>query len=198
MQQLKVAVHAPDQLTVTGLIHCLAGHPKIAITTWSEDRPAADVALVAIDRRLGISTLGRLHAGVHQRPMPIVLIADRLVDVDLRSVARYGVVDVMQRIELDPDELAEVLVAAAHGAGSTPMVRLRKGPVTAATRASELKPREMDVLRMLADGFETTEIAAKLCYSERTVKSIISTVMQRFDARCRTHAVAHAVRTGAI
>ena len=63
---------------------------------------------------------------------------------------------------------------------------------------SVLGSRELMTLRLLADGCDTREIARHLCYSERTVKSIIGTVTERLGVRNRTHAVAHAIRYGLI
>lgn len=63
---------------------------------------------------------------------------------------------------------------------------------------SGLEAREVDVLRLLADGFDTTEIARKLNYSERTIKNIVSVMMNRLGLRNRTHAVAFALRTGTL
>jgi len=64
--------------------------------------------------------------------------------------------------------------------------------------ASGLTPREIDVLRLMADGFDTNEIAGKLCYSERTVKNVIYGVTHRLKLRNRSHAVAYALRAGMI
>jgi DNA-binding NarL/FixJ family response regulator len=64
--------------------------------------------------------------------------------------------------------------------------------------SSGLERREVDVLRLLAEGLGTPEIATKLCYSERTVKNIIHGVLTRLQLRNRTQAVAYAVRTGAL
>jgi DNA-binding NarL/FixJ family response regulator len=58
--------------------------------------------------------------------------------------------------------------------------------------------REIDVLRLLAEGRELTEIAQKLAYSERTVKNILYGVMKRFQLRNRTQAVSYAHRAGLI
>lgn len=61
-----------------------------------------------------------------------------------------------------------------------------------------LDARQLTALRLLADGLDTREIARHLCYSERTVKSIIGTITDRLGVRNRTHAVAHALRHGLI
>ena len=60
--------------------------------------------------------------------------------------------------------------------------------------ASVLCEREMDVIRLLADGLGTAEIARHLNYSERTVKSIVHGVITRLKLRNRSHAVAFAIR----
>jgi DNA-binding NarL/FixJ family response regulator len=61
-----------------------------------------------------------------------------------------------------------------------------------------LTERELKVLRLVADGFDTAEIARELAYSERTIKDILHQVTTRLDLRNRTHAVAYALRTGAL
>ena len=61
-----------------------------------------------------------------------------------------------------------------------------------------LSAREIDVLRLAADGLDTDEIARKLCYSRRTVANIVHSVIIRFNLNNRTHAVAHAIRVGLI
>ena len=61
-----------------------------------------------------------------------------------------------------------------------------------------LEPREIDVLRLLADGLGTHQIAEKLCYSERTVKNVLHGIMTRLNLRNRAHAVAYAMRAGLV
>lgn len=58
--------------------------------------------------------------------------------------------------------------------------------------------RELAVLRMLGEGCDTREIARRLAYSERTVKTVIQELSQRLGLRNRSHAVAYAVRNGLI
>jgi DNA-binding NarL/FixJ family response regulator len=54
------------------------------------------------------------------------------------------------------------------------------------------------VLKLLADGMDTGEIAATLNYSERTIKNVLHGLMSRLDLRNRSHAVAYALRAGAL
>lgn len=54
------------------------------------------------------------------------------------------------------------------------------------------------MLKLLADGFDTTEVATRLCYSERTVKNVVQDITRRHNLRNRTHAVTYALRQGLI
>jgi DNA-binding CsgD family transcriptional regulator len=63
---------------------------------------------------------------------------------------------------------------------------------------SGLSDREVDVLKLLADGHDTAEVARRLAYSERTVKNVLQDVTRRHNLRNRTHAVAYALRQGLI
>jgi DNA-binding NarL/FixJ family response regulator len=59
-----------------------------------------------------------------------------------------------------------------------------------------LTGREVAILRLLADGRSTIEIARQLAYSERTIKNTIHQLTTRLGLRNRAHAVAFAVRRG--
>jgi DNA-binding NarL/FixJ family response regulator len=62
----------------------------------------------------------------------------------------------------------------------------------------QLTDREFDVLRLLADGGSTRDIAERLSYSERTVKNIVHDLLAKLNCRTRAQAVAFAVRHGVI
>ena len=63
---------------------------------------------------------------------------------------------------------------------------------------SRLTSREQEVLRLVAAGHPTREVARRLCYSERTIKNVIHDVVTKLNARTRSQAVAEAVREGLI
>ena len=63
---------------------------------------------------------------------------------------------------------------------------------------SGLTDREIAVLRLVAEGLDTSEIARRLCYSERTIKNVIHDVTSRLQLRNRSQAVAYAMREGLI
>jgi DNA-binding NarL/FixJ family response regulator len=77
-------------------------------------------------------------------------------------------------------------------------------PPVIATRLAEhlsdeaLTPREIEILRCVAEGNRNREIAERLVISENTVKVHINHVMEKLGATHRTQAVAIAVRRGII
>jgi DNA-binding CsgD family transcriptional regulator/tetratricopeptide (TPR) repeat protein len=95
----------------------------------------------------------------------------------------------------DPSRIADPSVlATATRLGLRPMLaslRATAGPV-----ASELTSRQSDVLRGLAAGLTSKEIAGRLGLSVRTVEMHIARLMQRLDCRTRSEAVRVATRRG--
>ena len=77
-------------------------------------------------------------------------------------------------------------------------------PAAIATRLAEHltdespTPREIEILRCVAQGYRNREIAERLFISEETVKIHIKHVMDKLGATQRTQAVAIAVRRGII
>ena len=59
-------------------------------------------------------------------------------------------------------------------------------------------PRELEVLSMIAAGYLTSDIAARLVLSSETIKSHVQNVLLKFGAHTRAEAVAIAVRAGVV
>jgi len=59
-----------------------------------------------------------------------------------------------------------------------------------------LTPREVDVLRLVAQGMENPEMAEKLVISEATVRTHVSNIMSKLHLASRTQVALYALRAG--
>ncbi|MGE5579489.1 MAG: response regulator [Bacillota bacterium] len=64
--------------------------------------------------------------------------------------------------------------------------------------AGTLTPRELEVLREIAQGLDNKEIAAKLFLSEKTVKTHVASILQKLDVKSRTQAALYALQRGLV
>jgi len=65
-------------------------------------------------------------------------------------------------------------------------------------RGAELTPRELEVLRLLAQGLRSQDIAGQLTVTERTVKFHVSSILSKLGASNRTEAVKLAAQRGLV
>ncbi|MFJ2822780.1 LuxR C-terminal-related transcriptional regulator [Streptomyces toxytricini] len=141
----------------------------------------------------------------------VVLVAGELEPEGALHAIAAGARGLLRRREADAAALARAVLAASRGDCTLPpdlLDRLLERPAghgaTAAAAgpagdrwtAPGLSERERSVLRLVADGHETNEIAKQLCYSPRTVTTVVHDITQRFRLRNRAHAVAYALRVG--
>ena len=77
-------------------------------------------------------------------------------------------------------------------------LRSELGDPAAAEAASVLTPRELDVLKLVAQGLSNTEIAQQLVLSEHTVHRHLANILRKLDLSSRAAAVAWGTRAGLI
>jgi DNA-binding NarL/FixJ family response regulator len=207
-RHVRVQVHAVDPILRAGVVSHLRPQPGIRVVADNDTEPVA-VAVAVADRvdEATVSLLRRLRCdGVHGAT---VLVVGELDDQDLVTVVEAGVVGVMRRSEASAEQLVAAIVAADRQEGTVPPDLLGRllDQVGALQRGflgprgiafNGLADREIEVLRLVADGCDTSEIASQLAYSERTVKNVLHDITTRLHLRNRSHAVAYAVRQGFI
>jgi DNA-binding NarL/FixJ family response regulator len=127
---------------------------------------------------------------------------------DPRSISRLlrcGVRAILTR-ESDPDDVLSAIYATYDGlvllsattAETLAAVYGDQPQENEAELSEEITSREMDVLRMLAEGLVNKDIAVRLGISEHTVKFHISSILDKLGASTRTEAVTLGIRRGLI
>ena len=194
-----VVVRATDPILHNGVCMTLRSRDDVWVVDGESADPAKTpvVALLVADR-LDESMTQQLSALHHQGFTRIVLVA-----------VEHGVCAVERRADAGPEVLVRLIKAAAAGEGALPpdmlgrllnrVSRLQRQVLQPrGLHLGGMSNRETEVLKLVASGFSTQEIADQLCYSQRTVKSILHDVTNRFQLRNRSHAVAYALREGLI
>jgi NarL family two-component system response regulator LiaR len=101
-----------------------------------------------------------------------------------------------------PQELARAIRQVYRGESSLHPVIARKvleelsSPSKRPPTPDPLTQREVEVLRLVAQGLENSEIAEKLVISEATVRTHVSNITSKLHVASRTQAALYALREG--
>ena len=215
-QPLRIIV-ADDQATVReGLVLLLGLLPDIevvaaaadgqqALDLVAEHRPDAillDLHMPVLD---GIEATARLSA---EHPgLAIVILTTYSDDVSVLAALRAGARSYLTK-DADRADIARALHAAANGLSVLdPAVQAtllaaagRSGamPAPAGPLPDGLTPREAEVLTLIADGANNTDIADRLVLSQHTVKSHINRIFAKTRSRDRAAAARYAREHGLV
>ena len=183
-----------------------AGDGAQALHRAAELRP--DVVLMDLHMPVldGIAATRRLRA--EQPGVRVLALTTFDDDEDVFAALRAGAVGYLLK-DVSSDRLVEALLAAARGESVLqPSVAARvvarfaqlpdDGPPRPQPLLVPLSDRELEVLRLLADGGSNREIAGALFLAEGTVKNHVTNVLAKLGARDRTQAALRARGLGLI
>ncbi|MCX4796149.1 MULTISPECIES: helix-turn-helix transcriptional regulator [unclassified Streptomyces] len=208
MERTTVALRAQDPISQAGVASQLRARPEVSVTDWDEGDSSPQIVVVVVDA-VDDEVLTMLRHIQRTSTSRTVLVTTDIDEQKLVSAAECGVAGVVRRSESTPEHLVQVIRTVARGEGHLPSDLLGRlleevgrlqnqvlGP--RGLHFTGLAAREVDVLRLVAEGYDTADIATKLAYSERTIKNVLHSVMTRLQLRNRSHAVAYAMRQGLI
>lgn len=198
-----VRVHSLDPISEAGILVQLRQRPELRIAEPGESASVV-IAIADVVDEAATRWLTALHRA---DGTPVVLVVGQLDPRSTAGIIGAGVCGLVRRAEATPERLVRVVRAAAQGHGDMPpdLVRHLLDQVSLLNRTTleprglsfaGLTERERDVLKLIADGLSTREVATKLSYSERTIKAVLQSLTIRLNLRNRTQAVAYAVRNG--
>ena len=211
MSAVRVLVVDDQVLFREALVTLLGARPEVEVVGEAGDgqqaleRAAAlqpDVVLMDLHMPVldGIATTRRLR--VEQSGVRVLALTTFDDDEDVFAALRAGALGYLLK-DVSSDRLVEAVLSAARGESVlqpsvAAKVVARFAQLDDAPRPRSqplvvpLSERELDVLRLLADGCSNREIAAALFLAEGTVKNHVTNVLGKLGARDRTQAALRA------
>lgn len=198
-----VWVDDPHPIFRRGLVTCLSGEGfRVAgeSAALSPEPPGSGIDVLIFQAEEG--GLPRAVAFAKGSGVRLVAMVRHAAETLLADVVESGVAGIVLFTDVTPRSLLASVRSALLGHTALPqevLTRLLDRAANGARHAAgSLTPRELEVLRLLAEGDDTREIAEELCFSERTVKNVVHDVLMKMNCRNRAHAVALATRQGVI
>jgi NarL family two-component system response regulator LiaR len=129
----------------------------------------------------------------------VLALTSVLDDNSVLGAIRAGAIGYLLK-DTGSEDLCQAIKAAAAGQVQlSPQAAARlMRKVTVPDSPEALTPREIDVLKLLAQGLANKEIARELSISEKTVKTHVSNILSKLRVLSRTQAALHAIQIGLV
>jgi DNA-binding NarL/FixJ family response regulator len=210
----RVVVADDQPVVLEGFAAMLGAAPDLEVVGTAPDgerlvalvgRTQPDVAVVDVRMPVldGIAATREIRATTASRVLVLTTFElDEYIFAALRAGASGFVVK-----DNEPDDLIRAVRAVASGASMLAPSVTNRVVTEYATRAKELPPatalqrltgREREVMALAAQGLSNEQIALRLYLSVATVKTHISRLMLKLDARDRSQVVVTAYETGLV
>ncbi|MFJ7996545.1 response regulator [Streptomyces sp. NPDC096310] len=216
-EPIRVLVCDDQVLIRTGLATIIDAQPDLEVSGECEDGQAAvDLAaqlrpdVVVMDVRMpvldGIQATRLLAGAEVERPVKVLVVTTFNLDEYVYEALRAGASGFLLKDAPPAQLLHGIRTVAAGSALLDPEVTRRLvgryaariRPAHSAPGDIPLTPRELEVLRLIADGRSNSEIAAALVISQETVKTFVSRILSKLGLRDRVQAVVYAYRQGLV
>ncbi|MFI7157620.1 response regulator [Micromonospora chalcea] len=214
---IRVLVCDDQALIRTGFTTIIDAQPDMeAVGECGDGRAAVDLAgrlrpdVVVMDVRMpvldGIKATRLLAGAGIAQPVKVLVVTTFNLDEYVYEALRAGASGFLLK-DAPPAQLLHGIRTVASGAAllAPEVTRQLVGRYAARIRPAEgapadvgLTPRELEVLRLIAEGLSNGEIAARLVISQETVKTYVSRILTKLDLRDRVQAVVYAYRTGLV
>ncbi|MEU9592690.1 response regulator [Streptomyces sp. NPDC048219] len=214
---VRVLVCDDQALIRTGLATIIGAQPDLEVAGECGDgRTAVELAgrlrpdVVVMDVRMpvldGIEATRLLAGAGVEHPVKVLVVTTFNLDEYVYEALRAGASGFLLK-DAPPDRLLHGIRTVAMGAAllDPEVTRRLVGryaarirPVAGRAQDIPLTPRELEVLRLIADGLSNSEIASALVISHETVKTFVSRILTKLGLRDRVQAVVYAYRHGLV
>jgi DNA-binding NarL/FixJ family response regulator len=176
-----------------------AGDGREALTVIKATNP--DVVLLDVNMPVmdGVETVEILQKDDAPR---ILMLTISRHDEDLFGAIAAGADGYLLK-DAEPEDLRKAINLVAEGKSVlSPEVTSRVLKAVSSSHGIPsdiaLSKREMDVLKCLADGMTSSQVASELFISENTVKTHVRHILEKLEAANRAEAVSRAIQLGII
>jgi NarL family two-component system response regulator LiaR len=150
----------------------------------------------------GIQTTKEIHARYPE--MKVIALTSFLEDDKIVPAIQAGATSFLLK-DVTPDALVDA-IRAAHQGESRLNPQITKKLMEKVTNqlesmespTADLTEREMEVVRLVAEGLSNKDIAAKLVISEKTVKTHVSSILGKLHLNDRTQLAVYALKNGIV
>jgi len=207
MQPIRLIIADDHPVVRTGIIGMLAEHEEFTVLAEaSTGAEAVELArrlrpdVVLMDLRMpeldGADAVALIRAEMPDVHVLVLTTYDK--DEDILHAVEAGATGYLLKDTTREDLFRAIRAAAAGQSLLAPSVAARLMARLNQPRQEPLTPREIDVLRLVAQGASNKEIAAHLSISQATVKSHLIHIFNKLDVDDRTAAVTVALERGII
>lgn len=208
---LRILIVEDDPMMQLGLEQSLAAHPQFAIVGQAEDgylgveaalklRPDLVVMDIGLPRLDGIAATQQIKAALPD--VRVVMLTSHTTETEIIAALSSGA-DAYCIKGASVDRLLSAISAAQEGATYLdPQIARRVidhlKPPSPSGNVATLSQREMEVLKLMVEGYSNPEIAAALYLSPNTVKTHVRGIMNKLSVDDRVQAAVVALRSGLV
>jgi NarL family two-component system response regulator LiaR len=197
-QGLRTLLDLQEDILVVG--EAVNGSVAVEMTArLKPDVVLMDLVMPEMDGIAATRQISELHQGTR-----VIALTSFVEDDKVIPAIQAGAVSFLLK-DVSPNDLMEAIRAAFHGEARLHPTIMRKlmnqvaaQPSASQPNAADLTEREMEVLRLVAEGLSNREIATRLVISEKTVKTHISSLLSKLGQEDRTRLAIYAIKKGLV
>lgn len=208
---LRVLIVEDDPMMQLGLEQALANYPQITIVGQAEDgylgvqaalklKPDLVVMDIGLPRLDGIAATGQIKAELPE--VKVVMLTSHTTETEIIAALSSGA-DAYCIKGTNVERLLAAIVAAAEGATyldpqiARKVINHLKQP-SPTGNINQLSERELEVLKLMVEGYSNPEIATALYLSPNTIKTHVRGIMNKLAVDDRVQAAVVALRSGLV
>ena len=178
-----------DEADVEVVAEASNGHEAVA--AFEKHRPDITLMDLQMPEMSGIDAIAEIRSRFPSAR--IIALTTYKGDVSALRALRAGAVGYLLKSQVLTDLTQAIRVVHAGGRRIPPEIAAELSAHLGETALSE---REIQVLRLVAQGNSNKRVAVELGVTEETIKAHMSSIIGKLDANDRTHAVTIALRRG--